>query len=158
MNEAVESIDATIRQIRTAIFTLSAPSSAVGSTLRADIVRVGAEAARGLGFEPAVSFDGPVDAGVRPEVAAEIIAVVREALANVARHAHARHVSVDLRVTADECHLQVADDGVGIADTGRGPGNGLANARARADRFGGTLSLSTGPHGGTALDWRVPTS
>jgi PAS domain S-box-containing protein len=155
MNEAVESIDATIKQIRTAIFTLSAPAAA-GSTLRADIVRLGAEAGRGLGFEPAVAFDGPVDAGVRPEVAAEIVAVVREALANVARHAQAQRVSVEIEVTADECGVVVTDDGVGIPDAGRGPGNGLTNLRARADRLGGTFSVSAPPNGGTRLDWRVP--
>jgi PAS domain S-box-containing protein len=153
MHEAIDALDATIKQIRTAIFTLST-SPAAGSGLRAELVRLAADATRGLGFEPAVSFEGPVDNAVPPHVAEEVVAVAREALANVARHAKARTCALEVEVTTSACRLRVVDDGVGMGAAG--VGNGLANMRARAEALGGGFEV-TGPAGeGTCIDWHVP--
>jgi signal transduction histidine kinase len=156
VHEAIDSLDATIKQIRTAIFTLSAPSEP-GSGLRASIVRLAAEASRGLGFDPSVTFDGGVDTSVPSEVAGQVEAVVRESLSNIGRHAQASSASIVIRVAGGRCTVEVADDGIGIDDrAAAGVGSGLRNLRTRADRLGGGFALEGGPGEGTRLTWWVP--
>ena len=81
--------------------------------------------------------------------------MVREALSNVARHARAHKVEVSLTHQGDELMLVVADDGAGIPTTHR-LGSGLLNMHDRAQRLGGTCTVSSGEHGGTAVRWQVP--
>ena len=107
-----------------------------------------------LGFNPRLRTEGPVDSGVRPELRPHLLAVIREALSNVARHARASSASVSLDV-GDEVVLTVTDDGVGITDDGRR--SGLANMAERAEAFGGSFEVRrAGPDGGTIAVWRVP--
>jgi signal transduction histidine kinase len=150
---AVDDLDATIQEIRTTIFQLEMPRSAA-SGLRAEILQLVDEVSERLEFEPNVHFDGPVDSIVSDEVKGELLAVGREALTNVARHSHASHADVDLRV-GDEVVLVVSDDGVGLKGSGRR--SGLANALARAERLGGSMLVTSPSRGGTRLEWRVPT-
>ena len=82
------------------------------------------------------------------------LAVLREAISNVARHALADGAEVDVTVGADLLELRVADDGVGLP-----PGvieSGLRNVRRRADDLGGSLELAPVGARGTVLLWRVP--
>jgi signal transduction histidine kinase len=151
---AVEDLDITVRQIRTAIFGLEA-SRAGRSGARDRILSVIAEVARVLGFEPRVLFDGPIDSVVADDVATELVATLREALSNVARHAGATEARVVV-TAANDLLLRVSDDGGGShSDTPTG-GRGLANMRARAEKLGGTVAIGPGPHGGTVVEWRVP--
>lgn len=154
IHEAVESLDKTIRDIRSAIFALQARGLS-GRGLRSDVLALATEAAPALGFEPHVSFDGVVDSVVPDDVADDLLAVLREALTNVARHAGAGRVEVSILV--DEClTAHVTDDGVGItagiSDEG---GHGLRNMARRAEVHGGTMRVEPGPRG-TELTWRVP--
>ena len=153
---AVDDLDDTIRQIRTVIFGLERPTSNAPVSLRARLLEVCAEAARALGFEPTVRFDGPIDLGVAVDDIADVVAVVREALANVARHAAATHVDVDVVVSEGRMRVIVADDGRGLDGTMGTGGHGVENLKARAARRGGTFELSGGPDGGTTLRWSVP--
>ena len=91
--------------------------------------------------------------GVSDDVRPHLLAVLREALSNVGRHAQASTATVTLEVD-DEVVLTVVDDGRGIADLV--PGNGLPNMRVRAAELGGSCELGPGPQGGTRLVWRVP--
>jgi signal transduction histidine kinase len=101
-----------------------------------------------------VLFDGPVDL-TPDDVATELLAALREALANVARHARAR--SVDIEVVSDgDLVLRVTDDGQGLPTERRAGGHGLANMEARASRLGGSMLARRGPQSGTAIEWRVP--
>jgi two-component system, NarL family, sensor histidine kinase DevS len=86
------------------------------------------------------------------EVAGDAVAVVREALTNAARHAHATSVDVEVNATANRLSVEVADNGVGIGVVPRR--SGLANLRERAEKHGGTLSLLD--QDGTRLRWMVP--
>ena len=79
--------------------------------------------------------------------------MLREALTNTARHAHATTVDVELTATRDRVTLDVRDNGTGIGDTTRR--SGLANLRHRAEHHGGDLSVDSGPDG-TRLAWSVP--
>jgi PAS domain S-box-containing protein len=149
---AVDDLDATIREIRTTIFQLEMPVSAAAG-LRTEIMHLVDDTTESLGFEPNVHFDGPVDSVISDDVKAELLAVVREALSNVARHSHGSHADVDLRV-GDEVVLVVSDDGVGLKESGRR--SGLANVQARAEKLGGSLRVTSPSGGGTRLEWRVP--
>jgi len=157
---AVDDLDETVKHIRSAIFGLeSTRRTTVG--LRTRVLDLAAEAAGPLGFEPRVLFAGPVDTAVVDDVADDLVAVVREALSNVARHARATRVDVEVEVDGGEVTARVRDDGVGLVEpsAGAGGGNGLRNLQARAARSGGRVQVGTGPAGrGTELVWRVPLS
>lgn len=127
-----------------------------GRSNRQEVLEVCGDAARVLGFDPVVRFDGPIATGVDECVGEHVLAVVREALSNVARHAQA--TSVEVRVTARDGVLTVTveDDGRGLTEQGPG-GRGLANMQVRADELGGTLGVGPAPDGtGICLSWTVP--
>ncbi len=150
---AVDELDETIREIRSSIFALEARSS--GASLRARILDLASESAEGLGFEPRVRFAGPVDAAVSPAVADELLKTLREALSNVARHARARSVDVQVASGSDGVTLRVTDDGEGLPEK-RSRGHGLDNMRARAEALRGSFAITNRRDGGTALTWKVP--
>ncbi|QAY71761.1 GAF domain-containing protein [Xylanimonas protaetiae] len=149
---AVDEVDETIGLIRTTIRGLQPPDDDARRVgVRSRVIAEVEGAARALGFPPALRFEGPVDALVPPVTADHLVAVVRESLSNVARHAHATRVEV-LLSAGEDLTLTVADDGVGIAPGARL--SGLANLRTRARELGGTFALGGDP--GTRLRWQVP--
>jgi PAS domain S-box-containing protein len=150
----VDDLDDTIRQLRSVIFDLQDRDRATASGLRSELSRVLAEARPALGHEPRVRFEGPIDT-MGDRIAEQVLAVLREALTNVGRHAQA--TSTDVRVVAgpDEFVLEVIDDGVGIDPAPR-TGHGVPNVEQRAHDLGGSCELGPGPQGGTRLRWRVP--
>ena len=87
-------------------------------------------------------------------MAGELLAVLREALSNVARHAGASFAAVELVAGDDQLELSVTDDGRGLPDVR--DESGLANARRRAVDLGGELVLGPADDGGTRFVWRVP--
>jgi two-component system, NarL family, sensor histidine kinase DevS len=151
---AVDEIDVTIRDIRSSIFALHTRRPFAAS-VRDDVLVVAREAARALGFEPSVMFDGPVDSMVTDEIREHLLATLREALSNVTRHAHASKVNIELVVDTDHVFLCIRDNGVGIDSPGEG--NGLRNMHQRAIAFGGSCEISqSSAAGGTHIQWRVP--
>jgi two-component system sensor histidine kinase DevS len=154
MFQAIDDIDDTIRDIRSAIFALHTRRPG-GASLRDDVITIARDAARGLGFEPAVAFDGPVDSAATDSMHDHLVATLREALSNVARHAHASSVDVEVTIEQGDLVLRVCDDGTGIDDP-PGAGNGLANMRERAEALGGSCELHSPSTGGTVVEWRVP--
>jgi signal transduction histidine kinase len=157
LEEAVSSLDDTIREVRTTIFALEPPSVANGA-IRSQVLRVCAEAAESLGSEPEVRFVGAVDRQVTPAIATQLLPTLREALSNVVRHSGAGHAEVELSV-GDEVRLRVTDDGSGPEMEADGPeqrGRGLANMAGRAAALGGSMTLSAGREGGAELVWEVP--
>lgn len=153
---AVGELDDTIRQIRSTIFALHTPLVA-GRGLRAEILSLAAEAAASLRFEPHLRIDGPVDAQVDAETAHSLLAVLREALSNVVRHAGADRVDVAVEVVGGRLRAEVRDNGPGPGPGGRVGGRGLTNLRQRAEHLGGTMTFGHGPGGaGTILSWEVP--
>ena len=151
----IEDLDETVKQIRTAIFGLEGSRRASSGGLRDRVMALVREAAGPLGFSPAVTFTGPVDVGVEAAVAEDLLAVLREALSNVARHARASTVAVDIVVDGDVL-LRVADDGVGPPPLRDSGGRGLLNMAERASRRGGTFDLQSGEASGAVVEWRAP--
>ncbi len=151
---AVGAIDDVIREIRETIFDLSQPAAG-GPEIRRKLRDVVREAGQQLGFAPRVGFRGPVEAAIDDRLVPDLLSVVREALSNVARHAHATAVEVVLEAQDSSVLLTVADNGVGIPD-GPSAGHGIANLQARASKLGGELRLDRRHPSGTLLQWRVP--
>lgn len=151
----VDDIDETIRQVRTTIFELG--SEGVGRGIRSGVLDLVDELRPVLGHNVTVEFIGPVDAAVADEVAEQLLATLREALSNVARHAHASAASVSLAVVGGTCRLEVHDDGLGmVGGTSPGGGHGLPNMASRAGGLGGALQVLQPEAGGTMLVWEVP--
>jgi signal transduction histidine kinase len=154
IESAVDELDLTVKHIRTAIFGLE-ETTARSDDARNRILRLVHEAAGPLGFEPRILLDGPLDSGVDQSVLANLLATLREALSNVARHADATRVDIEVVVDGG-VRLTVTDDGVGPPHDSTPRGKGLSNMAARAEALGGTLDIRAGENGGTVLEWRVP--
>jgi signal transduction histidine kinase len=154
---AVDDLDVTVKHIRTAIFDLerTRPTS---EGLRSRALSIAREAAGSIGFEPRVLLEGPLDTAVDDSLATEVLATLREALSNVARHANAARVDVTVAAEDGRVRLAVADDGVGPPADHAPRGNGLANMVSRAERLGGTCRLEANPSGGSVLSWDAPLS
>jgi PAS domain S-box-containing protein len=152
LESTIDGLDQTIKDLRSAVFSLQgAPAAPDG--FRGRLLKVVIDAADGLGSEPRLQFAGPIDT-MDAHITEHLVPVLREALSNVTRHAHAVHVHVAVSVT-DDVILTVADDGIGVAAEALG-GRGLANMAARARDLGGDFSIGLRPTGGSLLTWQVP--
>jgi signal transduction histidine kinase len=149
LDEAVDNLDAAIKDIRQTIFELhrERPQRELGEEF-AELVR---ESAQSLGFVPDLTIDGSLDS-LPAELEADLVAVVREGLANIVRHAQASGASVRVSV-GDTIQVEVADDGVGVSPAA--VQSGLANLRQRAEGRGGSLTLRPRTPSGTALVWEA---
>jgi signal transduction histidine kinase len=154
LESAVDDLDTTVREIRTAIFELHSSPTGPRSVRRAAAEMV-AESARTLGFEPSLRIEGAVDQLVDDVMAEHLLSVEREALSNVARHAKASAVDVVIELADGWLSLTVTDDGVGPG-TGSAGGRGTANMEARAAKLRGSCTLGERDGGGCVLCWRVP--
>ncbi len=168
-------LDEAIRQIRVIVDGMK--ESDDSASLIDGIITEASRARGALGFAPTLLFvlddhildpersdwkDQSADmcARVCPEITKNVVAVVREALSNVARHAHARAASVRVTVNGTgptgELILTIVDDGIGI-DAQIDRRSGLSNMRRRASEHSGSFSISAGPRGhGISVVWRVP--
>ncbi|TWG04429.1 histidine kinase/DNA gyrase B/HSP90-like ATPase [Streptomyces brevispora] len=163
VGRAVDELDVTIQEIRTAIFALQQEPAEAPSGLRTRVLREINMAAVPLGFKPAHHFLGPVDSLVGELTGKNLIAALREALSNAFRHADASRIDVVVDATAtlpdgrDAVRLTVADDGVGIPRGGRR--SGLRNLARRAESLGGASWFGPGlgeAGGGTTVVWQAP--
>jgi signal transduction histidine kinase len=102
---------------------------------------------------------------MRPDLEVALLRTAQEALANVAKHAHANRVGLTLSYMEDQVTLDVRDDGVGFAAVnGVGPtrprddggGFGLTAMRQRVEGVAGRLAIESEPDGGTAISASVP--
>jgi PAS domain S-box-containing protein len=107
IDAALEEIDATIRDIRSAIFALQAPVGLTGA--RDAVLQVTRQAAGTLGFAPRVEFDGLIDTAIADHDAAALVRTLRDALAELAQRGASTRVEVRVRVRDDVC-LRVTDD------------------------------------------------
>jgi len=151
IDDVVDELDVTIREIRSTIFALKTPSQ---RGLRVSIFAMVDGARELLGFSPELSIDGPVDAVVSEKTAEHLLAVLQEALSNVAQHAGASQVSVMVEAGTDVV-VRVIDNGKGLP-TDPTDGRGLPNLRYRAATMGGDMTAERLDSGGTLVEWRVP--
>ena len=152
VSSAVDALDETIKEIRSAIFSLHSRPGADEVDLRAQILDVVDGATGPLGFAPALRMSGRLGA-VPADAGEHLVGALREALSNAARHANASKVEVTVEA-GPVLVLLVRDNGTGIKETGRR--SGLANLADRAALLGGTMRAGPAEGGGTELEWRVP--
>ncbi|MEW1658343.1 MULTISPECIES: GAF domain-containing protein [unclassified Streptomyces] len=163
VGKAIDELDVTIQEIRTAIFALQQSPAEAPSGLRTRVLREIGAAAVPLGFQPSAQFLGPVDVKVGELAGKNLIAALREALSNAFRHAAASRIEVVVDATVSlpdgtpGVRLTVADDGVGITEGGRR--SGLKNLAKRAESLGGSSTYGPGlgdDGGGTTVRWEAP--
>jgi signal transduction histidine kinase len=159
ITHAVDAMDETIKEIRSTIFALQARGTQAGPDLHGEIVALADEMTAMLGFAPSLRLGPGLSGKVGPEIAEHVLAVVREALSNAARHSGASQVEVTVDVETDKMLVvQVADNGSGLPEGGRR--SGLRNLASRAEKLGGELRLAAADPDaaapGTRLEWRVP--
>jgi PAS domain S-box-containing protein len=96
--------------------------------------------------------------GLPKAVSTAVYRAIQESLTNIARHAGASNAWVVLRVEAASLHVEVEDDGRGIApeDLAKARSLGLKGMRERVAYVGGSLEISRAPRGGTRLRLAVP--
>jgi len=174
VEDALDNVDSTVRQIRSIVHALRDPDAS--APLAERLRRESSLARTGLGFAPSLvitvdhrvldsaqSLDGDaqaLDDRVGEDLGDDVVAVVREGLANAARHARATAVSVRVELSGEgpdtEVTVEVEDDGAGLPPE-RDRRSGTDNLAARARRHGGTFTLGTTSEGrGTLLTWKAP--
>ncbi|WP_084965124.1 GAF domain-containing protein [Thermoactinospora rubra] len=154
VRHAIDELDETIRQIRSTIFALQATRRPDAPSLRARVVGLVEDARGHLGFMPGLRMEGPLDHRVSAETADQLLAVLRELLSNLVRHAKAAKAEVSVEVRDGRLTLVVQDDGVGVPAGGRR--SGLRNIEERALQLGGTFDIEAPEGGGSRFRWSVP--
>jgi two-component system, NarL family, sensor histidine kinase UhpB len=111
------------------------------------------------GIEVIVETPEP-DVEIERDVALTLFRIFQEALTNVARHAKATGVAVELDATGAAYILQVRDNGVGMnqGDISKPESHGIRGIRERAQQLGGSLSVASQPGRGTTLIVSIPRS
>jgi len=155
VGQQVDALDAAIAEIRTAIFTLSVADDTDAPKLRHRVLDVITETADLFAESPHVTFGGAVDLMIDAGLADDVIAVVREGLTNIARHAGATRTEVSVVVSGDLVVVEIADDGRGVGEGSR-RSSGTANLEQRAVARGGAFELARRESGGTVLRWSAP--
>ena len=152
LQDVVSHLDDAIKQIRVSIFQLQPPANA---GLRSSVMEVISEVRPGLGFDPTIDLDGPIDSVCGEDLSRDVTAVVREALTNVAKHAEAHSAHLTLHATSSQLTVTISDDGRGVGAVTRI--SGLDNMRRRAEDRAGSMILAEVPDlGGTTIVWTVP--
>ena len=149
----IRGLDTTIEELRTAIFGLHGQPQEARSlrTLLADAVN---ESSSGLGHDPAIELQGPIDAAVPDHIAADLLALTRTALSNIAHHTGTTSTDILVRATTEELLLRIDDTGTGLAQTTTI--SGVGDIAERTATHGGTFQITTTPGEPTRLHWRVP--
>ena len=154
LSRTIADLDSTIKQIRATIFQLQQEPASDLAGVRRRLVQTLTEISPALGFEPGLQLSGLLEGTIPDPVAQDLLAVVREALSNVARHASAAEAVVEVSAEHGLLTLRVSDDGRGIGPTPRR--SGLANMQRRAEALGGGMRVEPREPSGTALVWTVP--
>ncbi|MCV2490210.1 GAF domain-containing protein [Geodermatophilus sp. YIM 151500] len=148
---SVDELDGTMEEIRAAIFELHEQDGRPGTSLEQQLADIVRQVTEGHPLRRDVRLRGSADELPR-DLLPDLVAVVRELVTNVVRHARAGRVSVTVTVGAD-VRVVVADDGVGLPT--QAARSGLVNLADRAERRGGRLTANGGSTG-TEVRWIVP--
>jgi GAF domain-containing protein len=153
LRATVDEVDRTIGRIRSTLFPLQTATVAAPDP-RDRVLDAVTDAVPALGLEPDLRFSGLLAGSLAVDLVEDVVAVVRGALLDVARRGHATAVSVDLVKDRDGLVVHVRDDDPDGA--GAATGDAAADLHRRAERHGGTFTVSAGTPAGTSLYWWVP--
>jgi signal transduction histidine kinase len=154
LSTTIQDLDDTISQIRTTIFQLQQGPATDVAGVRSRLLQVLADVGPALGFDPGLRLSGVLEDRLADDLVDDLLAVLREALTNVARHAQAGQADVAVTATGTALTVQITDDGVGLGAVTRR--SGLANLRRRAEQRGGALTVTDVEPTGTRIRWSVP--
>jgi signal transduction histidine kinase len=154
IDHAIESIHGTIQEIRDFIMGLD-PDARTAVDLLAGLTALADEFERSTLIEVELSSDP--DVPLDPDETLQIIQLTREAMSNVARHAAATKVVVNVQDRRQLLRVSIIDDGRGFDVTEeQRPGHyGLTNMHARAESLGGSLAIESGKDG-TRVVFEMP--
>jgi signal transduction histidine kinase len=144
ISEALKDTSDELREVSRGIHPTILTEAGLGPALRA------------LARRSSVPIDVDVELDERLPAPLEAAAyyIASEALTNVAKHAHANTVQLIASHDDGVLTLEVRDDGIGGVDAARG--SGILGLTDRAEALGGTISITSAPHCGTALSVRFP--
>lgn len=148
-----------LSEARRSVQNLS-PAALEHDTLPEALKKTVAEWSERTGITARLTVTG-TEEPLHDEIAATLLRIAQEALANTARHARAGRAGVTLSYMGDEVTLDVRDDGSGFDPLAAAPrtgsgGFGLDGMRTRAERIAGTVAVESEPGQGTAISARVP--
>lgn len=155
-DDAIDALHGVIRDIRNFIFGLR-PLLLDSGSLHDGLEALATELRRNTAIDVELGGDEPGELPI--EVTAELLAIAREALANVARHSGAQHAWISVSTAEDGVWLEIADDGRGFVPEGTAVAHGhhgLANMRARALHLRGRFVAEQREGGGARIIVRVP--
>jgi len=157
LQKAMEDLNHTIRDIRSYILDLR-PRQLQGETLIEGLERLIAEFRQNAKVEVSLAAPKEPLADLPQMHAMSLFHICQEALANVAKHAKATKVTIDLWTTPDRVLLEVADDGQGfeLDKTNKTVGHGLANMQRRVQNVGGDVDITSASGEGTSILAWVP--
>lgn len=153
--------DAIIRDLREVVFNLDQADARANqpTRIRAAIIDTLENSTAALGFTPTVHLDGPIDeAPIRPAVVAAALAVLRESLSNVARHAEATDATLSIVASETDLRILLEDNGIGLPDKDEhAVSGGRHKIRLHAHRLGGYARMyNARSDGGAVVEWVVP--
>jgi ligand-binding sensor domain-containing protein/signal transduction histidine kinase len=99
--------------------------------------------------------DPSQDVKLGADVRREVFLVLKESVTNIAKHAHATRVAIDLQIDRRRLHLRVADNGRGFDPGASTEGNGVASMRRRVEALGGHLVIDSRPGAGTTISFDI---
>jgi two-component system sensor histidine kinase DevS len=154
--QAIEGLNDIIRDLRNYILDLQ-PGRMRAETLEAALRQLGREFSANTSICLELTLEPEALLRLPAEVSEELYLVAQEALANVAKHAHASRAWLNLRLVEDEILLQVIDNGHGfdVEQEDQLLGHGLSNMMRRANAIGGSCDLTSSPGEGTTLSVRI---
>jgi signal transduction histidine kinase len=159
ISDAVDGIDSAIRELRNHIFQLR-PRQAAELGLSKGLAELCREHEVNALVRPDLRIASNLDLVVPAGVVPDLLQVVRESLANVAKHAEASSVVVEARIepgiATDLLVVRVRDDGRGYAVGTPAVGRGLDNVRERAATLEADLRIESAPGDGTSVELVVP--
>jgi signal transduction histidine kinase len=158
INNCINELDATIREIRTTIFEID-QDELNGTSLLNRVSALTDEVGARLNLDVALRVSPTVDALASSNCTRHAVQALREILSNIVRHSHATEVSVDVDVDAEEkmIVLSVSDNGKGFSFP-VGPGRGMRNLTSRARELGGDCVIDSTPQRGTMVRWTAKLS
>ncbi|MGW0733766.1 sensor histidine kinase [Streptomyces sp. NPDC002851] len=136
IGKAVDELESTIQEVRTAIFALQQPPADLPTSFRSKVLREATGATPALGCRPSTHFAGPVDSRIDDRTAARLLTALREALSAASHRCGVSQV----RITVDAGAV-LPDGGEGVRLTVHDDGD---------------TDAPTDPAGGTTVTWQAP--
>ncbi len=159
LNQAIAGLNEVIHDIRSYILDMR-PQRFEGKDLAAGLRELARAFRANTFIEVDFDIDAQVSALIEPERATGLFHIAQEGLANVAKHAQARHVGLSLRRDGEALLLELQDDGRGFDPQTVTPhaGHGLRNMEERARLLQGEWRVDSAPGAGARIRVRLPLS